>query len=169
MRSPRRDAVMGLKVRRWCKPWGMSSGVPDRDPFSGRHVRLRLTAEAANVAVARHAVAELIADRDVEPERRDGIVLAISEAVSNAVIHAYPRMPSGMIEVFAIRSRDELIVSVTDRGCGLERPSANPGMGMGLQLIRGAAEQALISAREHGGTVVQCRFLLVRRQVTSDA
>jgi stage II sporulation protein AB (anti-sigma F factor) len=139
----------------------------ERDYSPGRHVRLHLPAVPASVSIARHAFAALITDTAIE--RRDSVVLAVSEAVSNAVLHAYVDRPAEDVDLFGIRSDDQLILTVTDHGRGLDRPAANPGMGMGLHLIRGAADQALIAEREHGGTSVQCRFVLTRDRAASGA
>lgn len=119
-------------------------------------------AEPESVRAARRAIAHLLDDELVAPERREAATLVVSEAVSNAVLHAYD-VPGGVVELFAIRAGAELILVVSDRGRGLEHPPARPGLGVGLRLIRGSADQALIASAADGGTTVQCRFELSGR------
>jgi anti-sigma regulatory factor (Ser/Thr protein kinase) len=83
----------------------------------------------STVTHARRSVARFAAAAGLEDERIDAVRLAVSEAVSNAVIHAYPDR-DGEVHVSAAVTPRELQVLVIDRGRGLRAPSQNPGLGL---------------------------------------
>ena len=78
-------------------------------------VQLDLSSDATNVAVARDALAELA--RRVGA-RVDDVKIAVSEAVGNAVVHAYRGGETGTIRVTGRRKRGRLVVTVADDGIG---------------------------------------------------
>jgi anti-sigma regulatory factor (Ser/Thr protein kinase) len=87
----------------------------------------------------------------------ESIRLAASEALTNAVRHAYPDGP-GEVHVTAAMTGDELWLLVADDGCGLRSGSHNPGLGVGLALIACAADHFSVVKRANGGTEIQMRF-----------
>lgn len=111
-----------------------------------------LLAVAGQVAVARRAVAEY-AERHGASNPAN-LVLAVSEAVSNAVVHAYVDAPApGHVEIELQRHLDDgLILSVTDHGHGMRPRTDSPGMGVGLPLIATLAERFEVEAPVTGGT-----------------
>ncbi|HET9073731.1 MAG TPA: ATP-binding protein [Solirubrobacteraceae bacterium] len=118
-------------------------------------------AEAASVRRARETVAELAQAHAAAPDRVDDIRLAVSEAATNVVMHAYQEHESGAhFRLLALVGGAELLVIIDDEGCGLSSPARTPGLGMGLKLMRELAEQALFLTRDHGGSAVQLRFRL---------
>lgn len=86
--------------------------------------------------------------------------LAVSEAVTNAVLHAYIDAPApGEIEVVAVRHPDDgLEVRVCDDGRGMKPRPDSPGMGVGLPLVATLAEHFEIEARSGGGTRLRMTF-----------
>ena len=97
----------------------------------------RLPATLRSVGVARRAVRRFAAGLEVD---LDGIALAVSEAVSNAVAHAYADDARGSIDLSATASPSELTVTVRDHGRGLAAGNGNAGAGYGLTIIRRVAE-----------------------------
>lgn len=95
-------------------------------------------------------------------ERVEGLRLAVSEAVTNVVRHAYPG-GQGPVAITAGQASDELWVLVSDRGCGHQSPSSNPGLGFGLGIIAHECDQLVITERSEGGTEVRMRFRLKGR------
>jgi anti-sigma regulatory factor (Ser/Thr protein kinase) len=108
-------------------------------------------ARSALVAVARSAGA----DRD----QLEAVRLAASEALTNAVIHAYPRR-AGRIRVTAWTGRDEFVVEIADDGLGFQTHTDTPGLGMGLGLISQVTDDFTIRQPQSGGTEVLMRFWL---------
>ena len=89
----------------------------------------------------------------------DAIRLAVSEALSNVVLHAYGDRP-GRIYVTAVVTGDELWVLIGDDGRGLQVRSERPGLGWGLRLIATCADYFEAIERAEGGTELRMRFRL---------
>ena len=116
-------------------------------------------AEPDSVPMARAAVAALAADAGLDPERLGPFRLAVSEAVTNAVVHAYRGGP-GDVQVSAAVAGGEVWIVVTDSGCGYVTPSRTPGLGFGLELIAEACDEFVITERAEGGTEARLVFAL---------
>lgn len=114
-------------------------------------------ADASSVALARTAVVELAARAGVDDQRLDDIKLAISEAITNAVVHAYPDS-TGPVHVRAVIVDGEFKVTILDVGSGVGVPSQTPGLGWGLTLIEASAEKLTVRQRRNRGTEVEMRW-----------
>ena len=90
----------------------------------------------------------------------DGIALAVSEAVTNAVVHAYIDAPQpGDVEVTARRHDDDgLEIHVCDEGRGMLPRRDSPGIGVGLALVAKLAERFKVESRPGGGTSISMFF-----------
>jgi anti-sigma regulatory factor (Ser/Thr protein kinase) len=107
-----------------------------------------------SVRTARHAIAEFSAGLTVD---HDGIAIAVSEAVANAVVHAYPDRPGGHVRVHASQEPGALLIIVSDDGQGMATRSDRGGLGVGLTLIARLCNSLQIDV--HGaGTRVTMRF-----------
>jgi anti-sigma regulatory factor (Ser/Thr protein kinase) len=93
------------------------------------------------------------------PEQQNAIRLAVSEAATNVVKHAY-RGEHGMLHLTASLTGPELVVLIADDGCGLHTPTTEPGLGWGLALISECGRDFAISERAGGGTEARIRFQL---------
>jgi serine/threonine-protein kinase RsbW/stage II sporulation protein AB (anti-sigma F factor) len=109
----------------------------------------------ARRAVACWAVIEGAAGGDL-----DRIRLAVSEAVTNAVVHAYSAPTGGIVRVTAGGSAGELTVLVADDGCGIGAAPESPGLGLGLGVIEECCDALTISSRAAGGIQLEMRFRL---------
>jgi serine/threonine-protein kinase RsbW len=91
------------------------------------------------------------------------IALAITEAATNAVLHAYRDTNEvGTVTVEAERVDDHVCFYVRDEGSGLAPRVDSPGLGLGLGLIAQVADSADVRAPETGGTEVVMRFNIAR-------
>jgi serine/threonine-protein kinase RsbW len=121
-------------------------------------IELKLPPEPKSVSRARWALRQF-ADR--VGADADAVALAVSEAVSNAVLHAY-RGAKGMIAICAELAADgRLLVTVVDRGVGMKPDPDHGGMGLGLPLIGLVADSVEVSSRGAAGVELQMHF---RRQ-----
>ena len=129
------------------------------DPQARRPVVLDLPAEPASARAARHAVCELLEGVDAD---RGGVMLAVSEAVTNAILHAYgSERENGRIRVRAeLLDHRSLDVLVEDDGMGMRTRSDSPGIGLGLPTISAVADGMEIDVRDSGGTAIRMRFEL---------
>jgi anti-sigma regulatory factor (Ser/Thr protein kinase) len=110
------------------------------------------------VPLARRAVTEVAAAAGVGGERLEEIRLAVSEALTNAVVHAYRDSEGGCFQVTAAIASGELWVLISDDGRGLHAWNDSRGLGIGLSLISGLSDDFAIVTRASGGTEVQMRF-----------
>jgi serine/threonine-protein kinase RsbW len=111
---------------------------------------LRLPAVPASVPQARGAVHAWCQDLGVAPERRGEICLALTEACSNVVQHAY-RPPSGVpgaLEIDAAPEQAALILTVRDYGLGLRPRPDSPGAGLGLPLMAALCDRVEVRRTE---------------------
>jgi anti-sigma regulatory factor (Ser/Thr protein kinase) len=114
----------------------------------------QLPATVDSVAAARRAVRRFAADLEVD---LDGIALAVSEAVSNVVTHAYDDGLPGVVELSAATSPFEVTVVVRDRGRGLAGGVGTEGAGFGIQIIRRLAQHVEVSDTP-AGVALTMRF-----------
>ena len=117
------------------------------------------SAVADSVPVARRALLALAREAGAEADQLAAVALAVSEALTNAVVHAYPDRP-GEIRVSAWAASGEFVVVIADDGDGLQAHTGSPGLGVGLRLIATLSDEFEILQPVSGGTEVQMRFCL---------
>ena len=127
-------------------------GLPAADPQGNGYARAAVTRQAELLGFG--------------PDARDNIRLAVTEACTNCVLHAYdgtaPQSDPDGLE--GGLQRNELVVVVQDWGAGLvvdgdtPRAAENSGLGMGLEVIRRMASSVAIISAPHAGTRVEMRF-----------
>jgi anti-sigma regulatory factor (Ser/Thr protein kinase) len=113
---------------------------------------------APSVPRARLVVTQLATGAGIGGKSLQAVRLAVTEAVTNAVLHAYPPPAEGAFHLTVAVAGDELWVLVTDDGCGYQTPSRRPGLGLGLALIARFSDEFVITQRATGGTEVRMRF-----------
>jgi serine/threonine-protein kinase RsbW len=137
-----------------------SSAHPSESPQPSP-MRLVATAQPEAAGAARLAVAQFARSLGARRALVTDISLAVTEAVTNVVVHAYrERSSAGEVTVTADRQADILRIVVRDDGVGLAAPSHSAGLGLGLGLIAGVAESLELRDRESGGAEVCMRFSL---------
>src|ERR1700754_4977824 len=94
-----------------------------------------LPAEPASVTLVRGHVRTFAQAHGVAPAEVVDLTLAVTEAVTNSVIHAYVGRDPGTIRVEVTTAADELTVTVTDDGRGMQPRADSPGLGLGLPTI----------------------------------
>lgn len=84
-------------------------------------MELKFSNLSDNESFARIAVAAFVAPLDPSVEELTEIKTAVSEAVSNSIIHAYESDQKGMVSVECLIDRDDrIIVIIADQGVGIE-------------------------------------------------
>jgi PAS domain S-box-containing protein len=120
-------------------------------PAQPETVELKLPAAPLSAAIARRFVSRYARVAQLEPERTFDLVLAVGEAVANAVEHAY-RGAAGDFILRLSTSEGKIRGEVRDLGTWREgRPS--PERGRGLAILR-ATTRRLELNRTSGGTIV---------------
>jgi anti-sigma regulatory factor (Ser/Thr protein kinase) len=117
-----------------------------------------LPAEPQSASRARRAVLNALKGMAVD---RDAISVVVSEAVTNAVLHAYrDRERPGDVHVCARLECGGVEISISDDGLGLRPRPDSPGVGFGMPLIADLADRVEISY-EHPGTRIAAHFTLM--------
>jgi serine/threonine-protein kinase RsbW len=120
-------------------------------------VELTLPARAENVAVVRHALGGLGEALDLDPQTLSDVKLAVTEACTNVVVHAYGD-DEGPMEVAATLDGPTLRVTVRDRGLGIVPRPDSPGLGLGLPLIATLTESLELGKADDNRTEVSMIF-----------
>lgn len=123
------------------------------------HVSDSRLATPEAIAPLRHAVADYAREAGFRGEQLDRIRLAVSEAITNVVLHAYRDQP-GQVHVTARVVDNELWVLVADDGVGPAEPAVEPGLGWGLAFITDASDEFTLAERAGGGVEARMVFKL---------
>ena len=131
------------------------------------YIKLEFPSKSSNEAFARAAAAAFAAQLDPTMEELGDIKTAVSEAVTNAIVHAYPD-EIGRVSM-RLRFLDEqmLEISVRDWGCGIEdvqkamQPLYTTGgedrSGMGFTIIGSFMDSLRVRSQPGKGTTVVMR------------
>ncbi|HWX43816.1 MAG TPA: ATP-binding protein [Solirubrobacteraceae bacterium] len=123
-------------------------------------MQLALPARAENIAIVRHAFGALGDAYALDPQTLSDIRLAVTEACTNVVVHAYPDGREGPMEVLATLMGDALTVVVRDEGKGIGPRPDSPGLGLGLPLIASLTESVRLGRDGGEHTEVRMTFSL---------
>ncbi|MGI8517247.1 MAG: ATP-binding SpoIIE family protein phosphatase [Acidimicrobiia bacterium] len=119
-----------------------------------------------NVPLARHRLDLWLVDQGVEEPDRDDFLLAMSEAIGNAVLHGNHNDPKHLVTIEAGLDRDTIVGSVRDRGgWPNEWNAAEKPRGLGFRLMRGLADAVELKSTSDLTRVVIRRDRKVRRDV----
>jgi serine/threonine-protein kinase RsbW len=131
--------------------------MPEPSSDLTEYVHLTLPADAEHLRTLRHEVRRRLASLPMRQDRREEVVLAVSEAAANAVQHAYDPDEAGVLELTLWTESDALCMEIADRGRWREpRPSlCRPGQGgLGLVLMRQLVDCVLIRHDSRGTKVL---------------
>jgi anti-sigma regulatory factor (Ser/Thr protein kinase) len=123
-------------------------------------IEIALPARAENIAIVRHAFGALGEAYGVSEQMLSDLRLAVTEACTNVVVHAYPEGVEGPLEVSATVAGEHLTVVVRDRGNGISPRADSPGLGLGLPLIASLADTVQLGRDDSGHTEVRMGFSL---------
>ncbi len=125
---------------------------------------LKFDSRSCNEAFARQVIAAFASQLDPTMEELNDIKTAVSEAVTNCVVHAY-RNGSGSITLTAcIFDTGDIRIQIKDKGCGIpdvskaREPLFTTGdserSGMGFTIMESFMDRVHVSSREGIGTLV---------------
>jgi serine/threonine-protein kinase RsbW len=132
---------------------------------SGSDIRVTLPARPENVAVIRHVLGSLSEALELPVELTDDIRLAVTEACTNVVRHAYGE-GEGTIDVVVRSESSMLEVVVVDEGRGIAPSADTSGPGLGLPLIAALADSLSIERTASAGSRLRMSFLRGRKRPT---
>ena len=127
----------------------------------GRSVRLTIPARAEYITLGRLALTAIAGVRALSDETLHDLKLALTEACTNSVKHAYGE-DGGSIDIVYELLSDRLAVEVGDAGAGFEPNGGRRGGagedelleegGLGIEIIRALTDEVEIAEREGGGS-----------------
>ncbi len=137
-------------------------------------MKLRLPAISVNEAVSRSVISAFCAELNPTVEELGDLRCAVSEAVTNCIVHAYrDRNAESSYIYISVRLYDtrEISVEISDNGCGIENlelartPSFTTGQsgercGMGFLVMESFTDSLTVKSRPGKGTTVLMRKIL---------
>ena len=136
----------------------MPTTTPDRAPAPARWQR-EFAAEPVIVGEVRRGLADFARAHGASEDALDNLSLAVSEATTNAVIHAFVGLPPGRVSVIAEPGEACVLVRVVDDGRGMTPRADSPGLGLGLTMMASMATRCDIREGPSGrGTEVRMAF-----------
>jgi serine/threonine-protein kinase RsbW len=134
-------------------------------------VRMSLPARPEGVAVVRQALAGMADALDVDATVLADMKMAVSEACTNVVVHAYEDS-EGLLEVDMMADESGLTVRVRDHGSGIHPHAQHrdvPALGLGLPLIAALSDSFELRGSTGRGTEVRMTFRYARDEDPADA
>ena len=133
----------------------MPTETPTRTVADDRAVRLTIPAKPEYITLVRLALTGLAGLRPLPDETVGDLKLAVTEAASNSVRHAYAN-GDGVVDIVYELQDDRLVVEVADNGQGFihrAREDARGGLdegGLGIAIIQALADEFEVGARPDG-------------------
>ena len=133
-----------------------------------REVRLRIPAKPEYITLCRLALTGISRLRPLGDETLADLKLALTEATSNSVRHAYGD-EDGHVEISFQLWEDRLVVEVSDDGAGFDPSTDESGRsvdeelsegGLGIAIIRSIADELEIGTGPSGGSRLRFTKLL---------
>ena len=120
--------------------------------------RWTLAPDPTEVPRIRREVRQFVVEHDgLEPARHPNLDLAVTEVVTNALLHGY-RDGGGDPITVDVHVDGKVQITVTDTGVGMRPHPGSPGAGLGLAIVMSIADHVEVSPGEAGGTRVRVTF-----------
>jgi anti-sigma regulatory factor (Ser/Thr protein kinase) len=123
-------------------------------------LELSVPAQAENIPLVRHAVAGFLDGHGVGGDQASDMLLAVTEACTNVVQHAYRdgAVENAEIEIWAELHDMTVTITVRDQGGGFAPRVDSPGLGLGLPVIAALTQTVEIRPTPPSGTEVVMTF-----------
>lgn len=137
-------------------------------------VHIQFISIPENVSLARVLVASIATQLDLNLNDLEELKVAVSEAVSNAIIHGYQNDREGMVNIEINCYQEKLVITVTDMGVGIAdiklalEPSFTTDpqrMGLGFVFIKSFMDHLEVNSEPNKGTqVIMVKNLVFRQE-----
>lgn len=127
-------------------------------------LKLVLPGRSENESLARAVVAAFVSQMDPRVDELVDVRTAVSEAVTNCVVHAYPDRVGEIILTARSYANGRVVIRVQDHGCGIEdverarEPLFTTGgeerSGLGFSVMESLCDRVRVKSRPGAGTVV---------------
>ena len=136
-------------------------------------MKVEFLAKSENESFARVSVASFIAQLDPTLEEINDVKTAVSEAVTNSIIHGYDNDENGIVSIETIIKNKEVIITVEDNGQGIEdieearEPlyTSKPELersGMGFTFMEAFMDEVKVESQVGKGTIVHMKKVIGR-------
>ena len=137
-------------------------------------MKVTFPSRSANEGFARAVVASFLSQLDPAVDELSDLRTAVSEAVTNCIVHAYPDSIGDITVQMRLFENGRTVVKVRDRGCGIEdveqamEPLFTTGgdnrSGLGFSVMESFTDRLKVSSRKGKGTVVTMEKYIVLRE-----
>ena len=137
-------------------------------------MKVTFPSRSANEGFARAVVASFLSQLDPAVDELSDLRTAVSEAVTNCSVHAYPDSIGDITVQMRLFENGRTVVKVRDRGCGIEdveqamEPLFTTGgddrSGLGFSVMESFTDRLKVSSRKGKGTVVTMEKYIVLRE-----
>ena len=137
-------------------------------------MKVTFPSRSANEGFARAVVASFLSQLDPAVDELSDLRTAVSEAVTNCIVHAYPDSIGDITVQMRLFENGRTVVKVRDRGCGIEdveqamEPLFTTGgddrSGLGFSVMESFTDRLKVSSRKGKGTMVTMEKYIVLRE-----
>lgn len=136
-------------------------------------MKLSFQAKSINEGFARSAVSAFVMSLDPTIGELSDIKTAVSEAVTNAIVHAYKDSGGTVYITASITETGRVIIRIRDKGCGIEnvRQAMEPlfttggedRAGLGFAVMQSFMDKVSVRSQKDKGTTVTLEKAIIRR------
>ena len=137
-------------------------------------MKVTFPSRSANEGFARAVVASFLSQLDPAVDELSDLRTAVSEAVTNCIVHAYPDSIGDITVQMRLFENGRTVVKVRDRGCGIEdveqameplfATGGDDRSGLGFSVMESFTDRLKVSSRKGKGTVVTMEKYIVLRE-----
>lgn len=127
-------------------------------------MKLTIPSDSANEGFARATVAAFVSQLDPQVDELVDIRTAVSEAVTNCIVHAYPESRGVIVLTARLYANGRVVLKVADKGCGIEdveqamEPLFTTGgeerSGLGFSVMESFCDKLRVRSKKGKGTTV---------------
>ncbi len=137
-------------------------------------MKLIIPSRSANESFARTAVSSFLAQLDPAVDELADLRTAVSEAVTNCIVHAYRDIIGNITIQMRLFADGRTVIKIRDRGCGIDNveqamePLFTTGgddrSGLGFSVMESFTDRLRVSSKPGKGTVVTMEKYIVVRE-----
>lgn len=128
-------------------------------------MKITFKSRSINEGFARTAVSAFVAALDPTVEELSDIKTAVSEAVTNCIVHGYKEQIANIYITAAIYPHNLVVIKIRDKGCGIEdiekameplytTSKSGERAGLGFAVMQSLCDKVRVASRAGGGTTV---------------
>lgn len=137
-------------------------------------MKVTFPSRSANEGFARATVAAFLSQLDPAVDELADMRTAVSEAVTNCIVHAYPDKIGEITLHMKLYSTGRVVIKIRDHGCGIDNveqamePLFTTGgeerSGLGFSVMQSFTDKLKVTSKKEKGTVVTLEKYIVLRE-----